>query len=192
MSFSQDFRISIKIPFFSAHCTVQFNQNISVRLGSSFKHKGGVVYDIEEIINHPNFHPVRLYNDVAILKPFDEISFTDLNVKRIKLPKEFDIINDGTNCRVSGWGKGEMKNDFYSSNFQLFSPLFLSAENDTRPDKLRAVSVKTVNFEQCQKNYQTDKVKFRVTSQMMCAGWMEGVKDACSGDSVRMKVWRNS
>jgi hypothetical protein len=50
---------------------------------------------------------VRLFNDVAILKPFNEISFDDANVKKIRLPKEFDIIEDGTNCRVSGWGKGE-------------------------------------------------------------------------------------
>jgi secreted trypsin-like serine protease len=70
------------------------------------------------------------------------------------------------------------------SDFQLFFHPFLSAENDTRPDKLRAVSVKIVNYETCEKNYVTDRVKFKVTKQMICAGWAEGVKDACSGDSV--------
>lgn len=86
--------------------TDQNPQDFSVRVGSSFKHGGGKVYGINQIIMHPNFHPVRLYYDFALLKPSDEISFDDPNVKRIRLPKQDEAVEEETSCRVSGWGKG--------------------------------------------------------------------------------------
>lgn len=117
----------------------------------------------ENIIQHELFHPVRLNYDFAILKPSEDITIKDSKVKRIRLHETGENFPDGTSCKVSGWGK---------------------AENDTRPEKLRAVEVKLVNQKTCEKNYNTDKVKFRISPQMICAGWEEGVMDACSGDSV--------
>lgn len=90
--------------------TEQNPQDFSVRVGSSFKHFGGRVYNISKIIVHPSFHPVRLYFDFAILKPSDEISFDTPNVKRIRLPKQDETVEEGASCRVSGWGKGRQKN----------------------------------------------------------------------------------
>lgn len=77
---------------------------------------------------------------------------------------------------------GEKVVKFFSHFF--FNNFKNSAENGTKPEKLRAVAVKVVNQETCQANYNTQKVKFKVTSQMLCAGWSDGIKDACSGDSV--------
>lgn len=162
--------------------TEQNPQDFSVRVGSSFKHFGGRVYNISKIIVHPSFHPVRLYFDFAILKPSDEISFDTPNIKRIRLPKQDETVEEGASCRVSGWGKGRQKNaTFYIIFHKSKKP---PAENGTKPEKLRAVAVKVVNQESCQANYNTQKVKFKVTPQMVCAGWSDGVKDACSGDSV--------
>lgn len=58
------------------------------------------------------------------------------------------------------------------------------ADNDTRPDVLRYVDVKTINQTTCQSSYSTPKVRFKISKNMMCAGYMEGGRDACSGDSV--------
>lgn len=176
-----------EIPSLSlAHCfslTDLIPQDFSVRVGSTFKHSGGKVYDINQIMIHPYFHPVRLYYDFAILKTLDEISYDDPNVKRIRLPKQDEAVQEGESCRVSGWGKGRdrKKLNFYDFFFHYFKNL---AENGTKPEKLRAVAVKIVNQQTCSASYNTQKVKFKVTPQMLCAGWSEGVKDACSGDSV--------
>lgn len=102
--------------------TEQNPQDFSVRVGSSFKHFGGRVYNISKIIVHPSFHPVRLYFDFAILKPSDEISFDTPNVKRIRLPKQDETVEEGASCRVSGWGKGRQK-------MRLFILFFINLKN---------------------------------------------------------------
>jgi secreted trypsin-like serine protease len=58
------------------------------------------------------------------------------------------------------------------------------ADNDVRPDKLRSVDVKIVNRNVCQSCYNTPKVRFKITNEMICAGYLEGGRDACTGDSV--------
>ena len=70
---------------------------------------------------HSNFHPVRLYYDFAILKTLDEISYDDPNVKRIRLPKQDEAVEEGESCRVSGWGKGrEIKTKFLCFFYHYF------------------------------------------------------------------------
>ncbi|CAG9798741.1 unnamed protein product [Chironomus riparius] len=145
------------------HCTYQYNTNISVRVGSTFKEKGGKTYDIVKIINYPLFDILKLNYDYALLKPDREILFDYVNgtVRPVKLSEQNQVMVDDTICTVSGWGK---------------------ADNDTRPDKLRFVDVKVVNQTVCQACYNTPKVRFKITDFMMCAGYMEGGRDACSGE----------
>lgn len=85
------------------------------------------------------------------------------------------VSQDGEKVKIG------IKLNFYDFFFHYFKNL---AENGTKPEKLRAVAVKIVNQQTCSASYNTQKVKFKVTPQMLCAGWSEGVKDACSGDSV--------
>jgi hypothetical protein len=96
---------------FTAHCTNQYNENITVRVGSTSKSEKGYIFNIpdDKIIQHELFHPVRLNYDFAILKPTESISIKDPKVKRIKLQGPNESFEDGTSCKVSGWGKGKEK-----------------------------------------------------------------------------------
>lgn len=120
--------------------------------------------NIVEAVLHPHFDRIRLINDFALLRLATPIDY-DQFISPIELPGEFDKLADGTECKVSGWGK---------------------MEDETNTRELRAVTVYVVNSETCQQNYNTTRVKFQIASSMMCAGVEEGQKDACSGDSVSL------
>lgn len=70
-------------------------------------------------------------------------------------------LDDGDLLRVSGWGVTRVPSD------------------DT--NLLRAVSVPKVPLERC--NPKFDGIFLNVTDDMLCAGFLEGGKDACQGDS---------
>lgn len=147
---------------FSAHCVVDNPKNITLRIGSKFKGSGGQILEVTEAIVHPNYDPAKLNFDFALLK-FRPITFNQLQVARpIKITNEASI-PEGTECKVSGWGR---------------------MENDVKTDELMTVNVYMVSSQTCQQNYNTTRVKFRITDKMLCAGVPEGRKDACSGDSV--------
>lgn len=122
--------------------------------------------NVTEVIPHPDFDKIKLINDFVILKWKDPLEYDEF-VKPIELPGKLEKLPDGTKCKVSGWGM---------------------MEDDERPKDLRAVTVNIVNQESCQKSYNTTRVKFRITKSMCCAGVAEGQKDACSGDSVSLRL----
>jgi hypothetical protein len=77
---------------------------VSVRVGSTRKDSGGTVYNIVDVIRHPNFHPIKLEYDFAILRTDKPIICDDKRVKRIPLPKPDEELPDDTECSVAGWG----------------------------------------------------------------------------------------
>lgn len=109
------------------HCVAEYPNNITLRVGSSFKDYGGRIIEIADIIVHPKFDKIKLINDFALMVFMEPLTFDD-NVQPIELPNDYETIPDGTKCKVSGWGK---------------------MENDVRPQELRAVDVYTVNFVRC-------------------------------------------
>jgi hypothetical protein len=172
---------TVDVCFHLGHCVHQYPNNITLRVGSTFKDYGGKIIEIADVIVHPRFDSIKYTNDFALLIFKEPLEF-DENIQPIQLPFDFEKILPGTKCLVSGWGK---------------------MENDERPQELRSVEVSVVDavgFVQirensfmiflfdfkitCARNYNTDRVKFRITSSMLCAGVPEGQKDACSGDSV--------
>jgi len=107
-----------------AHCTYQYNQNISVRVGSTFKELGGEVYNITTIINCPVFDILKLDCDFAILKPDREIKYDYVNVRPVSVPEQNQTIADNTTCTVSGWGK-KRDADYAKEEGFSFSILFV-------------------------------------------------------------------
>lgn len=113
-------------------------------------------------IHHPEFNFFSLDYDVALLKVMREIQFSD-SVQPIKIVgRDAEEIPVGTMLRVSGFGE-------------------TLKEEVGDPTVLRAVSVPKITNEQCDEKYA--HYIFPVNDNMLCAGFTEGGRDACSGDS---------
>lgn len=140
---------------------VNHSKNITLRVGSTFKDTGGTLINVTELIVHEKFDKTKLNNDIALLR-FDPIEF-NAAVQPVELIGANDVLPDGAECLVSGWGL---------------------MEGNKKPRDLHAVNVDIVNQETCKNNYNSTLVVFRIVDSMLCAAVHEGKKDACSGDSV--------
>lgn len=132
---------------------------LAVRIGSSNRAKGGDVLSVYKVHEHKSYNPKAHNYDFAILELATAITF-DETKQPINLPEPDALVEDGTLLDVSGWG--DTKN-----------------ENEPR-NILRQTIVPKINQKECNDAYW---FLYDVTDQMMCAGYKEGQKDACHGDS---------
>ncbi|CAO1353511.1 unnamed protein product [Diamesa tonsa] len=146
----------------AGHCVNGVNaSDITIRTGSSYSDRGGMIILVKTYYVHPNFVAATFVNDFALLEFSNPVQFTNF-IRPVKLPSQDQKLADGALCVVSGWG---------------------SMEDNTRPVLLRIATVVIVNQLKCKSNYNTKLVKFPIVDQMVCAGVPEGGKDACQGDS---------
>ena len=147
----------------AAHCTdgrSSLNPNFTVRLGSKYSNKDGIVVKPLQIYQHIEYNPNIIDYDFSILKLEDyDKSALQFEIKYALLPKMYDV-KDGTILTVSGWGN--------------------THNSWETPNALRAVKVPKVNSDYCAKAYNGFG---EITHRMLCAGLQEGGKDACQGDS---------
>ncbi|KAG6923086.1 protease, serine 1 [Chelydra serpentina] len=111
---------------------------------------------IETIVLHPSYDDQTLDHDIMLIKLAHPIQ-PDAYVRPIPLPTACPEV--GSLCMVSGWGN-------------ILSDGLLSANN------LQCVEVPIVSDQVCERSYPG-----MITSTMMCAGYLEGGKDACQGDA---------
>lgn len=153
------------IIFFIAHCTYYFPSEISIRFGSSFRKRDGIVINVVRYYTHPLYNYKTYDYDFAILKLATSIKFTK-NIQPALLPSENTQLPVGVECTVSGWG------------LQSFNDL-----NDP-PERLMAAKVKVFDFQSCYNNYK--RLSYFLTDRMFCAGQPDAISDSCLGDSVRI------
>ncbi|XP_003708599.2 trypsin isoform X1 [Megachile rotundata] len=113
---------------------------------------------VEKIDVHSEFDKDTLQNDVALLTLKVPFKLTpEVNV----VPLTSGTPEPNTVCQVAGWG-------------------YPSEDDQTVSNRLMYVDLPIINLGICKKllSYVTD-----VFPGMMCAGYMEGQKDACGGDS---------
>lgn len=132
---------------------------LRVRLGSSEASRNGEMLRLQKIVQHEKFNFSNVDYDFSLLQLQHPIEF-DETKKAIKLPDADQMFDDGEACFVSGWGNTQN--------------LLESRE------WLRQVQVPLVNQQVCSDKY---KQYGGVTERMICAGYLEGGKDACQGDS---------
>ncbi|GFT50742.1 plasma kallikrein [Nephila pilipes] len=158
----------------AAHCIYQVRlSDISIQLG---------VYDIQDqsrqdiapqtfsVIEkkvHPSFlykaaHPDRY--DVAVLKLDREARFQD-TVVPICLPKK-DWDFEGWKGMITGWGKTDA-----------------GIANRFGTRLLQKVDVPIISNEKCEDWHRDKGIDITISNEMMCAGYEDGKKDACVGDS---------
>lgn len=143
----------------AAHCVAQFPATmLQVRVGSTMWSRGGQVVRVTRSVMHPSYNNPPQSHDIAVLS-VSRIAFNRKSIAKVNLPstKRRMTFSTGTMLYVCGFGVTE------SGSISM---------------SLRAVTVPLVEQQQCIQSYGRI-----ITSDMLCAGYKMGRRDACQGDS---------
>lgn len=115
---------------------------------------------VSEVIMHHDYVPVTADNDIALLRLATPITYTDYAVP-LCLPTRplanLDLWAISMHT-VSGWGR--------------------RAENGPTSTVLRRLNVPRIRSMDCEKDSGV-----QLTTNMFCAGYIDGSQDSCKGDS---------
>lgn len=153
----------------AAHCFFQEDglrgdgNGTDVLIGTNSLSSGGQRINVDQTIIHSGYNPNDTSSeyDIALLHLATPVN----NVQPISLPgRSFDVpvVADNANSTVIGWGNlsaAEGGNEF--------------------PTELMQVDLPIVSETQCKLWMGADEI----TSNMLCAGFIQGGKDSCQGDS---------
>ncbi|XP_038104588.1 trypsin-1-like isoform X1 [Culex quinquefasciatus] len=147
----------------AAHCVTGFNpRRISVTLldhdRSTDSESETITARVERVIRHPAYNPGNYDNDVAILK-LDKVLEMNDRLRPVCQPTSGESFA-GENGTVTGWGTTSQGGDVSNT--------------------LQEVIVPILSNEDCRKSAYGER---RITDNMLCAGYPEGMKDSCQGDS---------
>ncbi|KAK3551420.1 hypothetical protein QTP70_017293 [Hemibagrus guttatus] len=109
-----------------------------------------------KIIRHPSYSSSTLNNDIMLIK-LSRAATLNSYVKTVALPS--GCAPAGTMCLISGWGNTLSSGTSY-------------------PSTLRCLDAPILSDTTCRNCYPGE-----ITSNMFCAGFLEGGKDSCQGDS---------
>lgn len=156
----------------TAHCFTSYDlKDYTIIAGDHYI--GGVkdFYETElhadQLFIHPAFLPAPLDDrspgdfDVALVHLSSEIKFSP-GVRPIRLPNETTRFPPGHLCTVSGWGNVANTPEYNRSNV------------------LRQVEVKLLAHDVCNSNVSYNG---KIPERFLCAGYSEGGRDSCYGDS---------
>ncbi|XP_019357932.1 PREDICTED: urokinase-type plasminogen activator [Gavialis gangeticus] len=123
-------------------------------------------FQVKRIITHPRFSDESggYENDIALMKiqsASGQCAVESEYVKIVCLPPENLELRDNTQCEVSGYGKQDNFDYFYS---QI----------------LKSANVNLLSQSLCRDKYYKD---YKITRNMVCAGDIHWKVDACKGDS---------
>ncbi|XP_053673713.1 trypsin-4-like [Anopheles nili] len=140
----------------AAHCVDKLTPQTSmVRANSTFYDRGGQLHRVERVIKHENFSYATGDYDFGLLRLRQHFRRGSF----VKLPPGRRRFPPAEQCTVTGWG--------YTLGLES-------------RDRLRQVKLPIVSQSVCRKAYEgTDEI----TARMICAGYVEGMRDSCDGDS---------
>ncbi|TMS20546.1 Transmembrane protease serine 9 [Larimichthys crocea] len=144
----------------AAHCfkSDPSPTNWAVSLGSVLRSGvGALVIPIQRVIIHPAFNGTSMDHDVALLEMMVPVpmSFT---IQSVCLPSPVHRFLKTAECYITGWGS--------------------MREGGSLTNLLQKAAVNIIDDADCQQSYGNV-----LTPSMMCAGYMEGGRDTCLGDS---------
>ncbi|XP_039986493.1 mannan-binding lectin serine protease 1 [Xiphias gladius] len=143
---------------------------------------------VEEIFLHPDFQPNNYNNDIALLRLRDRVEFNEV-IRPVCLPPPQNKDDPPTPVHnslgvVAGWG---ISNPNASSSSgdppSLASDPTVAADLGVTSDLLQYVKLPVVSQDECQASYTSRSVSYNITDNMFCAGFFEGGRDTCLGDS---------
>ena len=127
-------------------------------------------FSVQQIFIHNNYSRMNNFKnwvninnaDIALMKTMNDIHWNEY-----AWPVCFPSSNlhlPGQEVLVIGWGKRSEKSDFYS-------------------ERLQKVKLTIVDAQQCAHWFKLAGRDFVISDQILCAGYRDGGKDACHGDS---------
>ena len=142
----------------AAHCLEGFTPNAYDTVGvGSYNLTQMRDYSIKRFIVHPLFNPQTMDYDIGLIE-------LNTNIHESITPIQYDdfhALTAGTSTKVAGWGT--MKQD-----------------SEVFPQNLREARVPIVDFDRCNGAESYDG---ELTHNMICAGYLSGLRDSCQGDS---------
>ncbi|XP_061575933.1 mannan-binding lectin serine protease 1 [Cololabis saira] len=162
-------------------------EHVQVFLGllSIKDQQGSTSRTVNRILLHPDFQPSNYNNDVALLRLEEPLDFSPL-VRPVCLPpphRQGDPPSPPPNSLgvVAGWG---ISNPSSPPAATLPSdPVVAAADLGVTPDLLQFVKLPVVPQDECRASYATRSSAYNITNNMFCAGFREGGRDTCLGDS---------
>ncbi|KAK2721569.1 serine protease filzig-like [Artemia franciscana] len=151
----------------AAHCQPGFLSQLVVLLGEhDISNKGNKIStetrNVKRVIRHKDYVEKTFENDLALLELETPITRKP-NIVPICLPPEGVGSFVSKSAIVSGWGK-------------------LSVSGPT-PTVLQEVDVPIMTNSECHDMFQKAGHTKKVLDSFLCAGYPEGLKDSCEGDS---------
>jgi uncharacterized repeat protein (TIGR01451 family) len=164
----------------AAHCVTNYLGNpvnpnlLAVGLGiHQLSNNEGRRVAVSQIVVHPEFsyNSISVHADLALLRLAEPVlpsgtpgtrgAIAPITLARIL---EGDLVADTKMAMVTGWG-----------SLNAFYPVYA--------DHLHQVTVPVVDNDICNKAYTKLGHRNQIDATMICAGFVEGGKDSCKGDS---------
>lgn len=146
----------------AAHCVEPFTyvNEIEVLYKTNSLNKGGKRVKAAAVIYHGSYDSKTFDYDIAVIK-LQKNAKPKAFYKNVSKKKAKKLTKPGRDAYVMGWGNTSTTSKVY-------------------PVDLREVMVPFVSRKKCNgsNSYNGD-----ITNRMICAGFMQGGKDACQGDS---------
>lgn len=143
-------------------------EDILVLEGTQNLDAGGTRRSVSRIIRYFHFDADDLDSDLALLKLSEVATAPSINILASEAPLGSDPGNP--NATVVGWGDTDKSS--FDSDF---------------PKRLRQVNVSVIEQGKCKDAYNSpllpNFLEIDITDNMLCAGFEDGDKDSCSGDS---------
>lgn len=159
--------ISNKHVLTAAHCQPGFLASLIVELGE-YDVSGATEFmptrqaKVKRFVVHKDYQAPTFENDIAIMELESEVS-REPHIVPICMPMASDLPFEGKTAIVTGWGRLEY--------------------GGAVPNILHQVSVPILENSKCQNMFITSGHKKNVRESFLCAGYEEGKKDSCEGDS---------
>ncbi|KAJ2948333.1 hypothetical protein O0L34_g7572 [Tuta absoluta] len=150
----------------AAHCVMLYRLPAQwrSRMGSSFSNRGGQVFTTSRIIRHPNFRPLFVDNDFALLHVTTLVDISDI-IRPADIAGPTYFPGDNEEVFAVGWG-------------------ITCYRECPSSEQLREVQVYTINTELCRERYLELSPNMIVSDNMFCTGVLDvGGRDTCNGDS---------
>ncbi|KAJ8369783.1 hypothetical protein SKAU_G00098110 [Synaphobranchus kaupii] len=146
----------------AAHCNIGVDQMMIVAGDYSLAMYEGTeqFFKPHLVIPHPQYNKDTNNADIMLIKLKAPV-YLNRFVSIAPMPRQDAKITEGKLCQASGWG-------------------FTSSSGSQIPSTLRTVKLPIISQERCN---SSQSFNGNITSNMICAGYSTGGKDACEGDS---------